>query len=196
MAQLTSPIPDELKEAREAFDQILADFRYRQIDADGVTTGRDFLLKIWSLAIAAPVGIAFIHNGIPAKTLANVFYELGWMQAYGKETLVVRVGEADIPSDFVRTEYVNFDGNFDRKTRAFFNSLQERADYYLTLADQLERNPLLAIDYIRRAYLLTGDSTLRTRARKIFRDAGLGDRAKNSVEQLLMSFCQARRSPK
>lgn len=193
MAQLAAEIPRELQDAREALNTLLAEFKYKQVDADAVTTGRDFLLKIWTLAVAAPVGIAFVHDAIPARTLANVFYELGWMQAYGKETLVIRVGEADIPSDFVRTEYVNYGGNFDRRIRAFFNSLQERADYYLTLADQLERNPLLAIDFIRRAYLLTGDATLKTRARGIFRDAGLGDRAKNSVEQLMMSFCQIQR---
>ena len=161
-----------------------------------LAAGRDFLLKIWSLAVAAPVGIAFVHDGISSKTLANVFYELGWMQAYGKETLVIRVGDAEIPSDFVRTEYVNYDGNFERRTRAFFRQLEERADYYVTMADQLERNPLLAIDFLRRAYLLTGDGKLRTRAKRIFDDAGLGERAKNSVEQLLMSFCQTRRRNK
>ena len=196
MAQLGGSIPPELREARKAFAEILPTYKYRQVDADGVTTGRDFLLKIWSLALAVPVGIAFIHRNISACTMANIFYELGCMQAYGKETLIVRIGGAEIPSDFVRTEYVDFDGHFERKVRGFLSALQERADYYVILAKQLERNPLLAIDYVRRAYLLTGDQNLRRVARRLFNEAGLGERANNSVEQLLISFCQPKRSRK
>lgn len=193
MAQLGNPIPPELEEARSALTAIIQSFKFRQIDADGLTTGQDFLLKIWGLAVAVPVGIVFVHEGISPITLANVFYELGLMQAYGKETLIIRVGKAEIPSDFTRTEFVPFDGNFERRTRSFFSRLKKRARYYLTLADQLERNPLLSIDLIRRAYLLTGDARLKMRARQLFKDAGLEGRAKNSVEQLLMSFCERKR---
>ena len=189
MAQLGPPIPPKLQDARSDFEQVLDRFDYKQIDADAVTTGQDFLLKIWGLTISVPVGIAFVHEGINSKTLANIFYELGMMQVYGKEILIIKVGDADIPSDFVRTEYVSYDGHFDRRISTFFSRLEERAEYYLTLADQLERNPLLAIDYVRRAYLLSGDNALITEAQRIFNEAGLADRAKNSVEQLLLSFC-------
>lgn len=164
-------------------------FKYSVIDAESVTTGREFLLKIWEMAVAVPVGVAIVHEGIKPQTLANVFYELGWMQAYGKETLVIRVGDVEIPSDFVRTEYINYDASFEQKLTAFFQSLQKRAEYYVTFADQVERNPLLAIDYLRRAFLLTNKAGLKTRARKIQKEAGLEHRAKNSVEMHLMSFC-------
>lgn len=115
------------------------------------------------------------------------------MRAYGKETLVIRVGDVEIPSDFVRTEYVNFDDSFHQTLSAFFQSLRKRAEYYVTFADQVERNPLLAIDYLRRAFLLTNRAALKTRARKIHREAGLEDRAKNSVDMHLMSFCRQTR---
>jgi len=120
--------------------------------------------------------------------MANIFYELGWMQAYGKETIVVKAGSLAIPSDFVRTEYVPYDDHFERRFRSFVNELEERANYYIVISEQVERNPLLAIDYLRRAYLLTGDESLRKRAKDIFSSAGFEGRAKNSVETLLTSF--------
>lgn len=188
MAQLGDPIPRIVEEARDRIDGILSKQDLASIDADSVTTGKDFLLKIWMLAISVPVGIAVVHEGISRTTMANIFYELGWMHMLGKELLIVRIGDVDLPSDLVRTEYVQFDSRFDRHFGRFVESLHERADYYTLLAEQVERNPLLAIDYLRRAYLLTGDETLRERAREVHADAGLVDRAKNSVEMLLGNF--------
>ena len=56
---------------------------------------------------------------------------------------------------------------------------------------QLEANPLLAIDYLRRAYLLTGDEALRRRAKRVFTGAGLDARARDSVERHLAAFATA-----
>ena len=120
--------------------------------------------------------------------MANIYYELGLMQAYGRETLVVRVGRPHLPSDLVRTEYLSLDDRFDENLRGFLAGLGEQAEHYRSMASQLERNPLLAIDYLRRAFLLTADSGLRSRARRILMDAKLEDRAANSVERLLAGF--------
>ena len=89
-----------------------------------------------------------------------------------------------MPSDFVRTEYVGFDANF----AAYLNTLREQAEHYELIADQLERNPVLAIDYLKRAFLITGDEGLRAKARGVLGHAGLDDRAENSVEQLAAAF--------
>lgn len=62
-----------------------------------------------------------------------------------------------------------------------------QADYYASIADQLENNPLLAIDYLRRAYLISGEEGLRVKAREMFEEASIEGRAKNSVERLLVS---------
>jgi hypothetical protein len=61
-------------------------------------------------------------------------------------------------------------------------------DYYETIADQLDRNPLLAIDYLRRSYLITGNSKLKRKAKRLYKEASIEDRAKNSVEKLLLDF--------
>ena len=188
MTRLGDTIPPRVVDIRRHVEQILQQKDINLIDADTVTTGRDFLLKIWQLVLSVPIGIAIIYKGMPPDTLANVFYELGWMHAFGKETIVVKEGRIKIPSDFVRTEYVPYDNGFERRFGSFIESLQQRLEYYETMAQQMENNPLLAIDYLRRAYLLTGDQDLRRRATEVFHAAGLDQRAQNSVESLLVSF--------
>lgn len=188
MAAMSDPLLPAVVSAKRRIRSALRRANFEVIDAAGATTGKDYLLKIWFLAVSCPIGIAIVHEGIRPETMANIFYELGWMQAYGRETIVVRVGDVKFPSDLVRTEYISLDRNFNRRIKAFLRSLAERADYYVVLADQLEKNPLLAIDYLRRSYLLSGDDALGRRARLVFKGAGLGNRAADSVERLMATF--------
>jgi hypothetical protein len=188
MAAMGRSIPADVLSAKRRVSTALRRARFSIIDAASVTTGKDYLLKIWKLALSCPIGIAIVHEGIRSETMANIFYELGWMQAYGKETVVIKIGDVKLPSDLVRTEYINMDARFTPSLRDFLNSLRERAEYYKTLAGLLEANPLLAIDYLRRAYLLTGTVALRRRATQIFKESGLDDRARDSVERLMITF--------
>jgi hypothetical protein len=188
MQQIGSPIPDAVVKCRKDADRILAKAGFDTIDAQSRTTGGDFLAKIWNIILGCPVGVAIVHEGITASTLANIFYELGILQSLGRETVVIRVGKPDLPSDFVRTEYVDSGATFETKFRKFVDSLTERADYYVQLAELVDRNPLLAIDYFRRAAVLNGDRELNKRAREVLRASGIGDRAKSSVEELLLKF--------
>ncbi len=188
MAAMGKPISAEVRDTKKRVTEILRRAKFKIIDAASVTTGKDFLLKIWGLAVACPVGIAIVHEGISSETMANIFYELGWMHAYGRETVVIKIGNVKLPSDLVRTEYIEMDTRLTRNLGDFLKSLQERARYYQTLADLLEANPLLAIDYLRRSYLLTGDVALKQRAKQIFDKSGLAGRARDSVERLMVTF--------
>lgn len=188
MTQLGDRIPEKVLNIRGNVETVLARKNIALIDADHTTTGKDFLLKIWELVLSVPIGIAIIYKGMPSRTLSNIFYELGWMHAFGKETIVVKEGNIKIPSDFVRTEYIPYDNKFERRFGNFIASLEERLKYYEKMAEQMEKDPLLAIDYLRRAFLLCGDEGLRGKATKIFQGAGLDGRARNSVENLLVSF--------
>lgn len=188
MTQLGGSIHPELQAMRDLVETVLARHRFTVIDADSQTTGRDFLMKIWGLVLGVPMGVALIHESMTPRTLSNIFYELGLMHAYGKETLVLKSAAAVIPSDFVRTEYIATDARAEGRLDQFMDDVEARPEYYGTMADQLESNPLLSIDYLRRAYLVCGEEGYRERAREYFESAGLTGRAKNSVEVLLAQF--------
>lgn len=188
MTKLGQPIPRVAQKVRSEVEKIFDENGIDCIDADSITTGKDYLFKIWQLIISVPIGVAIIYEDMPYQTMANIFYELGLMHAYGKETIIIKTGKISIPSDFIRTEYVEYDDDFARHFCGFIDSLQERADHYVLLSEELEKNPLLSIDYIRRAYLLTGDENLQKKASQIYKTCNLQDRAKNSVESLLVRF--------
>ncbi len=174
MTKLGVKAPDIVGEIRQRTEHILSTHHFSLIDAEAVTTGQDFLRKIWGLIVQVPIGIAIVYQSMPAGTMGNIFYELGLAQALGKETLVIRAPKATIPSDFVRTEFIQYGDDFEKKLLRFIGHLRTRADYYETLAESFEEsNALAAIDYYRRAYLLTGRKGLRTAAKAVLRDIEL-----------------------
>lgn len=77
---------------------------------------------------------------------------------------------------------------FGKKSAKYLSFLDEQAEHYEHMADQLESNPVLSMDYLRRAFLITADERLRSKARELLTQEGLGSRAKNSVEHLLAQF--------
>ena len=189
MCKLGDGIPSEVTRLRSVLTSCLDEFNYSIIDAESEVTGRDFLQKIWKLTLSVPVGIAIVHSSIPAATLGNIFFELGLLQAYGKETLVVKAGDVDIPSDFVRTEYIPAGAGLERKAKSFMTTVLQQGEHFAEVAGYVvDGNPLLAIDYLRRAYLILGDESLQARALEIFRGLNLETRARNSVEMLLAGF--------
>lgn len=188
MTRLGKPIPPKVAEMRKAIAKSCKPYGYKVIDAQAKVTGRDFLLKIWRLIAATPVSIGIVHEDIPDSTQANIYYELGVAQALGKETVIVKSPKGRIPSDFSRTEYIVFDGDFEENFDAYLQSIYEQADYYEVVADQLDRNPVLALDYLKREYLINGNNVLREKADSILESAGLEERAANSVELLAATF--------
>ena len=188
MTKLGASVPQKVKSIRKQVSFLFKRHNYHIIDADSITSGKDYLLKIWKLIVSVPIGIAIIDESMTAQTLSNVFYELGCMDSLGKETIIVKTSNFRMPSDFVRTEHISFDRNFPRRLKNFISALDARVDFYATVAEQLERNPLLAIDYYRRAFLISGEACYCDRAAEIFQTAGIKDRAANSVEMLLAGF--------
>jgi hypothetical protein len=189
MTKLGKPIPKELNQIRSHLAKIFVDYNITLLDANDEITGKDFLLKIWHIILGVPLGIAIITNDMSNQTLANIFYEIGLMQAYGKETLVIKTVGTKVPSDFVRTEHIEFAAGFKKKLKKYLNTLFKLVQYYKKMSDQVEENPLLAIDYLKRAWLISGENAYRQKVREIFQGAAIEGRAKNSVEMLLVDFC-------
>ena len=188
MTRLGHPIPDEVQKMRGRITEICHEHGFEVVDAASKISGRDFLLKIWKMIASATLAIGICHEGLSAETRGNIFYELGVAQGLGKETLLVKSPGVSVPSDFVRTEYIEFSESFSHQFSNFLEGLQEQALHYETVASQLDNNPVLAIDYLRRAYLLTGDARVQFEVKQILKGNGLESRARNSVELLAASF--------
>jgi hypothetical protein len=188
MSQMGANIPSIVTEIRKSLSKSLKSYGIQEIDAETIVTGRDFLLKVWGCIITVPMGIAIVSNEIPPQTMANIFYEIGLLQAYGKETLVIKTKGVNIPSDLVRTEYLEYDANFQEKINKFLDALFELPEYFETMSEQLENDPLLSIDYLRRAFLITGNNEYREKAKVLYNSSSIKRRAKNSVEMLLLNF--------
>ncbi|NQS90724.1 hypothetical protein HQ584_13155 [Patescibacteria group bacterium] len=167
--QLAKPIPKEVKNIRNTLYKYLKIRRIKAIDANSKVTGRDFLIKIWENVIAVPLGIAIVTDELPIKTLENIFYEIGLLQAFGKETLIIKMEKVPVPSDFVRTEYIDYDRSFKFKINKYIDTFFELADHYYLMAEQLEKDPLLAIDYLERAYLIKKSKKCKEKIKEIFK---------------------------
>lgn len=154
MTQLGTPLPKELLKIREGLKGELSKFNFNEVDASSLVTGKDFLDKIWKIILGAPLGIAILTKDMSDKTISNIYYELGMMDALGKETLIIKSKDYEIPSDFKRTEYVNFDSKFNSSFKKFQSNLDEREYHYWLMGEIMQADPVLAIDYIKRAYLL------------------------------------------
>lgn len=185
MTKLGSPVPGEIKNIRRTLEKYLHQAGYTSIDANSSIRGKDFLLKIWELILAVPLGIAIISKDLSPYTLANIFYEIGFLQAYGRETLIIKTRDCYVPSDFVRTEYIEYDRSFGKKISKFIQGLREQAEYYATAGELLEENPLLSIDYYRRAFLITGNIKYKKMAQNIEQTASFDKQTANTLKSFL-----------
>lgn len=188
MTRLGSPVSPAVKNIRAEIERCCRSKKYKVFDASTQVSGGDFLVKIWKMVASSPLAVGVVHKSIPAKTQANIFYEFGVAQAMGKETVIVRSPGAVIPSDFSRSEYIPFDTKFTENFTKFLSGLDDQAEHYETVAYLSDRNPVLALDYLKRAYLITGDEKLKEKAKIVVRKAKLDNRAKNSVELLSAAF--------
>ena len=188
LTQLGGTKNPELLHMRKSAEDVLASRDIDVIDAASVTTGKDFLLKIWKLIYSVPMVVALVERYTPVETLHNIYYEFGIAQAMGKETMVVVGKDTVVPSDLMRTEYIPYDRGFDKTFAQFLDEYEELSGYYETISDQLDNNPVLAMDYLRRSFLISGDEAVRSRAQAIVEQGNFDGRARNSVEALLASF--------
>jgi len=185
MTQLGTPLPKVVTDIRDELSKELKARNINEIDANSSIRGKDFLGKIWKQIMAVPMGIAIVSNDMKTATLANIFYEIGVLNALGKDTIIIKTPDFSIPSDFVRTEYINYDANFSKNINKFFEQVFYIADHYDTMAESLESNPLLSIDYYRRAYLITGDDEYFRKADELFKKNKFDSQSRHFIKNFL-----------
>lgn len=167
MTQLGLPLPSKLKKIRIDLCTELKKRNISELDANSSIKGKDFLSKIWRQVLGVPMGIAIVTEEMKISTISNIFYEVGILNALGKETIVIKSKEFGIPSDFIRTEYIEYDENFKEKINKFLDEIDELAEHYDLMGDSLEANPVLTIDYFKRAYLINGNPIYFTKVKEL-----------------------------
>jgi hypothetical protein len=167
MTQLGLPLPEKLHRIREDLCEELKKRNFNELDANSSIKGRDFLSKIWRQVLGVPLGIAIVTEEMKISTISNIFYEVGVLNALGKETIVIKSKEFSIPSDFIRTEYIEYDDQFNVKINKFLDQVEELAEHYELMGEELEANPVLTIDYFKRAYLINGKPIYFKRVRDL-----------------------------
>ena len=167
MTKLGKPIPKEIINMRRTVVKYLKNHKFEIIDASSIVTGRDFLVKIFEMILSVPLGIALISKKFNSKTIANIFYEIGLLQALGKETLIIKIEGSNIPSDFIRTEYIEYNNKIKEKISEYLKTYFELAEHYELLGCELIKNPITSIDYLKRSYLMTSESNTKDKINKI-----------------------------
>lgn len=167
MTHLGKQIPNEINKMRETAETYLKFHEFEIIDAYSKVTGRDFLSKIFELILSVPFGIALISENLNSSTIANIFYEIGLLQALGKETLIIKTEGFNIPSDFIRTEYIVYDSKTKGRINDYLKTYLELAEHYKLLGYELKKNPIISIDYLRRSYLMTGEIDTKDKMDKV-----------------------------
>ena len=186
MTKLGDSVPPNVARIRRYITQYLREKRIEPIDANSEITGKDFLQKIWQMIVSVPLGVGIVTSELPGATTANIFYEVGLLQALGRETLIVKGDDAIVPSDFVRTEYIEYSPKgFKEKFMKYLDKYFSQADHFEYIADQVVANPLLAIDYLRRGYLISGEERIRRRATEVFESNRFDSHSAEAIQAFL-----------
>lgn len=193
MTQLGEPLPSKLKQIREDLCSELKKRNIAELDANSSIKGKDFLSKIWRQVLGVPMGIAIVTEEMKTSTISNIFYEVGVLNALGKETIVVKSKEFGIPSDFIRTEYIEYDEKFSEKMNKFLDEIDELADHYDLMGDLLEANPVLTIDYFKRAYLINGNPLYFKKVKDLLDNEEFDSQTKFGIKNFLATETKLKR---
>lgn len=160
MTKIGDEVPEQISQIRRSLSRQLKKVNIELIDANSIITGGDFLIKIWELIISVPLGIAILTEELSSETKSNIFFELGILKTLGKAALVIKTKECKIPSDFIRTEYINYNNKFRYTFKKYLNNFLNQALHYNTMSSELGKNPLVSIDYLKRASLIGHDNSI------------------------------------
>lgn len=144
-------------------------------DADASTGGGDFLERILGLIRATGFTVAIFSHETRANAMANITLELGFAAMCGKPLIIVKSKEAKAPSDFTRTDWIEFDpdeeGRFRAKLDQALDTIEEAGAFQDFLLDTaMEAKSIdcaVALERATKAFLLTSDGSLIDKAERI-----------------------------
>lgn len=165
MLQLGEGVPPADQFMAAEVRAALADRNFSAVTASDVRGTGDFLSKIVNLIRGCGFAVAIFSDKTPARTLANIFFEVGVAGVLGKPVQLVLTGPNPAPSDFVRNEWIAYrprrSADFRASLRASLGRMDELSAYYRTIGDvalEAERPDLeLAFERYKQAVLIGGD---------------------------------------
>jgi len=118
----------------------------------------DYFCSICQAIQSCAFGLAIVEEGIPEKTLGNIYFETGLMQGFGKPVILLLDKRSGLPSDFIRNYSIFFGKKeYSTKFRELVETIMELADYYSSdLADYAlkAQDYEKAARYYRESYLI------------------------------------------
>jgi hypothetical protein len=153
--------------------EILAGHAFTAITAAEVRRTTDFLHKIIDLIRGCGFGVAIFSDRTPARTLANIFFEIGVAGVLGKPVQLIWSGQnprsSAVPTDFIRTEWIRFvpgeEDQFRRDVGDAICQIEEGAAFYTKIGTVALEAPdpdlELAFERFKQAVLIADDADAR-----------------------------------
>jgi hypothetical protein len=110
-----------------------------RLDADASTGAKDFLDRILGLIRGTGFTVAIFSHETRATAMANITLELGFAAMCGKPLIIAKARRAKAPSDFARTDWIEYDERdeapFRHKLGQALDTVEEAANYEAGLLD-------------------------------------------------------------
>ncbi|WP_417463943.1 hypothetical protein [Kordiimonas sp.] len=159
----------------EIAQRSLTQLEIDSVDAANFRRTGDYLTKILEQIRGAGFCIAIFSEGTRTKTLANIFLEVGMAYLLGKPVVILKTAQASVPSDLVRSEYIEYNGDADQTLDSLKNTIRNSvlsaADYMMLLAELAEdaEDPDYELAFHRylQAILFTGDRNILTSLERV-----------------------------
>lgn len=152
---------------------VLVDGRFMPVTASEVRRTSDFLHKIIDLIRGCGFGVAIFSDRTPARTLANIFFEIGVAGVLGKPVQLIWSGRDPrsnaAPTDFIRTEWIRYvpgdEDRFRADVRDAISQIEEGATFYTKIGnvalEALVPDLELAFERFKQAVLISDDAEAR-----------------------------------
>ncbi len=159
--------------------EVLAGRGLTAVTAGDVPRTSDFLHKIIDLIRGTGFSVAIFSDRTPARTLANIFFEIGVALVIGKPVQLLWASRDArrnaVPSDFVRTEWIRYVAGEEEKLRRdlknSIDAIAQGAIFYRQIGDiafdAAEPDLELAFERYKQAILISGEAEDRDRIARI-----------------------------
>jgi hypothetical protein len=169
MLQLGGTISAQELHIQRLVERLLSIRGIETVTAAAVRGTGDYLQKIVDLIRSCGFCFAIFSDLTPARSLANIFFEVGVAGVLGKPVQLLLAGPAPPPSDFVRTEWIRYSDTheilFEAQLTQALGEIEAGAEFYRKIglialgADEPDLEE--AFERLKQAILISDDHEAR-----------------------------------